>query len=62
MLNALTNVRFGSKADIDQPLLTNFMSTRPSKFGSLAMLLAMRRASSSVSALAMWASFAFSHE
>ncbi len=24
MLNALTNVRFGGKVDIDQPLLTNF--------------------------------------
>jgi hypothetical protein len=23
MLNSLTNVRFGGKADIDQPLLTN---------------------------------------
>ena len=23
ILNALTNVRFGSKVDIDQPLLTN---------------------------------------
>ena len=33
-----------------------------SKVGSLAMLLAMRRASSSVSTLAMWASFGFSRE
>ena len=32
----------------------------PSKFGSLAMLLAMRRASSRLSTLAMWASFRFS--
>jgi hypothetical protein len=31
-----------------------------SKVGSLAMLLAMRRASSSVSSLAIWASFGFS--
>ena len=34
----------------------------PSKVGNLAMLLAMRRASSSVSTLAMWHQFGFSRE
>ena len=44
-----------------RPKLTR-QSPLPSKCGSLAMLAAMRRASSSVSTLAIWASFGFSHE
>ena len=55
------SVKFNHREQkLRRPKLT--ASALPSKVGSFAMLLAMRRASSSVSTFAIWASFGFSRE